>query len=386
MNPIEKALPPKFTDSEVADIRDKSSSSPTFYEHVIVEKENVTNQILDELGIILNGKIPRNFVITIKGGIGRQSGVFKTCLGHQLALKLDSTFTYNERVGFTINELTDKIKKYGGRKQIFVLDERVRDLKAGAFIRLANIIESCREDQLSFIIIGIPDTTFVRPDYCFERLGESEDEALPKKTIYYSVRKDFENRRHYRGFLRWNVTELSDENWKAYWDEYMVHKKAHQEKAKRQELTGFDFKKHANALMKSDSFKDCINYDNGKLKKQLVKNLVYLNFPDVTNEERKMIYNECVFTYKFEDFEEIEEINPDTVPQFRANNKFIVEFGCGHKHGQVVLENKPESLAMFRDWNTSVGTRGDKSKCWKCYLDNLRNSSGESEDEGDGKQ
>ena len=374
----EKALPPKFTDSEVADIRDKSGSSPTFYDYVIVEKENVTGQILTELDTILNGKIPRNFVIMIKGGIGRQSGIFKSCLGHQLALKLDPTFTYEERVGFTINELTDKIKKYGGKKQIYVLDERVRDLKTGAFIRLANIIESCREDQLSFIVIGIPDTNFVMPDYCFERLGESDDDELPKKTVYYSVRKDFENKRHYRGFLRWNITELSDKQWGEYWNEYMTHKKVHQERAKKQELTGFDFKKHSNALMKSNEFRGCIDFDRGKLKKQLVKNLVYLKFPDVTNEERKMIYSECTFTFDFDDFGG-NEIPDGDLPVFKVNDKYLVKYKCGHTHGQVIIGNDSNHIATYIKWNDSVGGSGNRSQCWNCYLRNLEKLKSESD-------
>lgn len=292
-----KYLPPKFEDSEIADIRDKLRSSPSFHEYVIRKKENSTEIIMKELFNILNGKIPRNFVISIKGGIGRQSGVFKSALGHQLALSLDPTFTFRERVGFTVNEINDKLKEFGKTKQIFVLDEKVRDLKRGALVRLANIIESCREVQVSFILIGIPDTEFVNPDYCFERLSESDDKSLPKKTIYYSVRKDFESRRFYRGFIKWNIVELEDNEWGEYWKEYMVGKRLHQEKALKQELTGFNFKKHAVDLMRLDAFEECILM-NGKINKGKVKSMVYTKFPDITNNERKMIYDEVCFLYE----------------------------------------------------------------------------------------
>ena len=286
-----------------------ASANPSFY-RVIRMKLDITNIIKQELRDILYGKIPRNFVINIKGGlIGRQTGVFKSAFGCQLALELDPTFNVKERVGLTYEMLLQKIRKYAKRKQIFLLDERVRDFKMSAELRLANIIESCRERQLCFILCGVPELHFTFSDYHFERLGESSDDYMNKvvtingekiltgqKTVAFLVKKITESKKNYRGYIKHNITSLEDKKWRKFWAEYMLLKREHQQKAVVSELTAFDFKKEAQALMNSKEFNDCFKED--KLIRGVLRNLIYSKYPDNTKEEREMIYWEILRHYK----------------------------------------------------------------------------------------
>lgn len=297
-------LPIQFTETEKMDITDLASANPSFM-NVWQNKVNLTDVIIPELRNILHGVIPRSFVINIKGFIGRQTGVFKSSFGSQLALDIDPTFNIKERVALNMDMLLEKIKLYANKKQIFLLDERVRDFKQGAELRLANIIESCREKQLCFILCGVPELTFTFSDYHFERLGESSDEYMNKsfkvnneeiisgkKTVYYLVKKITENQRYYRGYLKWNITSLENKKWNDYWSEYMILKRQHQTNAINSSLTGFDFKRESEKLIKSESFKEC--FMNDKLSHQQVKSTVYSMYPDHTIEERRMIYSEVI--------------------------------------------------------------------------------------------
>ena len=114
--------------TEKHDMIDLAKTNQSFYD-VWKQKLDITEYLFSELREIMYGRIPRNFVINIKGNIGRQTGIFKSSMGCQIALDLDPTFNVEERVGFTPNQLLDKIKMYAKTKQIYLLDERVRDFK-----------------------------------------------------------------------------------------------------------------------------------------------------------------------------------------------------------------------------------------------------------------
>jgi hypothetical protein len=313
-------LPIQLSETEKMDIIDLAKANTSFYE-VWKNKIEISQVILSELRNILYGPIPRNFVVNIKGNIGRQTGVFKTSFGCQLALTLDPTFNVEERMGFTPQQLLAKIKKYATRRQVFVLDERVRDFKLSGEQQLANIIESCRERQLCFVLIGVPEQAMTFSDYHFERLGESGDEYLTneidlngdkvmtgKKTVYYLVRKITESRKLYRGYIRWNITPLTDRKWFTFWTGYMIDKREHQQKAIERTLTGFNFHQEAVHIMKSEDYDKCLDYD-AKLIKGKLRNIIYMKYPDNTNSERKMIFDEVIYMHtKF--LEKIESPKP----------------------------------------------------------------------------
>jgi hypothetical protein len=76
----------------------------------------------------------------------------------------------------------------------------------------------------------------------------------------------------------------------------MINKREHQENVIQQRVTLFNYENSAKEIVKSKDFvKYCIN-QKGEFIKAKVKNLVYKKFPDITNEERKMIYVEIVET------------------------------------------------------------------------------------------
>lgn len=293
-------LPIKLNETERRDLIDLARVNRSFYD-VWRYRIDMTDTIFNELLGILHGKIKRNFCIVIKGGIGSQSGVFKSSLGCQLALALDPTFSVKERVSFTPNELIEKVKTYATQRQIFLMDERVRDFKMSAELRLANIIDATRERMLSFILIGIPDSRLTFSTYDFERMGESDDSYLNekinifgeeiytgKKTVFFLAKKVTEFRKAYRGYFKWNITSLKDAKWRAFWEEYMEKKREHQQRAIESSLTGFNFKREAQNVIDDERFQNC--YDpHGRMIKAKVKNLVYEMYPDNTAIERKMI-------------------------------------------------------------------------------------------------
>ena len=295
-------LPINYTRTELLDTTDLCNFNPSFYDNVMSgNKINMTHLILDELNYIMNGAIPRNFVLNFRGLIGRKTGVFKSSFALQLAFMLDPTFNIKERVGFTANKLNELIKKYSTRKQIFFLDEQTHDLKQSASLRLANIIEACRERQLCFILVGVDEMRVKLSDYCFERLGESDDKSLPDKTIFYAIKKIFDNRTIYRGYFKWNVTPLINENWKQVWNEYMIKKTDYEQNATNQSLTGLPIESIALNVYNNKNFKICLKENKqGKLSIEtgILKNLIYKQFPDVTNEERSMLLNEVKLLFR----------------------------------------------------------------------------------------
>ena len=216
-------------------------------------------------------------------------------MGIQLAFRLDPTFDINERVAFTPREMNELVKKHGNRKQVFLLDEQVHDLKQSSEKMMANIIESCRERQLCFILIGVPERYYTFSDYYLERLGESADKHLPRKTVYYTIHKILDEKKTYRGLFKWNITPLTDKKWKAAWKQYMVHKDLHQQQAIEQKLTGFNIELYADNIIKLPAFEECVTDDAiTREKRGYLKTIIFKEYPDMTNDERAMIYHEVI--------------------------------------------------------------------------------------------
>jgi hypothetical protein len=281
--------------TERQDVYELAQTSQSFYQNVMVKKTDLTKTIKDEMSYMLNGRIPRNFILNVRGLIGNHSGVFKSSLGIQLAMELDPTFNVKERLAFTANDLNDKLKQFADRKQIFVLDETLHDLKQSAEMRLANIAESCREKQICLILIGIPERTITFSTYWLERFGESADEFLPKKTVYYLLRKVQEGKKFYRGYIKHNIIQLNNPVWRDIWDEYMIHKSVHQERVIEQQVTAFDFERHAKDLFKKYKNKsNAYMTPKGKIDKPRVKNIILKEFSDITNQERASIQAEFI--------------------------------------------------------------------------------------------
>lgn len=289
-----KYLKPKFTQSEIKELSRLSYVNSSFRDYVMGKKrEDWTDILMEELDSIVNSKFPKNFVLNIKGGIGRQMGIFKSALGLQIALKLKPDFNPLTHCAQTYVEINRLVKKHATRGDLFVLDEQVRDLKRSQMLHLMNIIESCRERQISFIIIGVPETLRTVSDYMLERFGESDDEHLPAKTVYYSVRKRGSDANFYYGFFRWNITPLSDPKWSSIWEQYMQSKSHHQERVIDGTVGQFDFVTYTKEIMSSEDF-NFLEYltDRGKANKPKIKNLVYKHYPNVTHEERRMVSTE----------------------------------------------------------------------------------------------
>lgn len=295
-------LPIEPFELEILDWESMGIIHESFRVNIIEKPKNVTDIIYDEiLNNILNAKIPRSFVIVINGKIGRKTGILKTALGIQYALKMaeesNIEIDLNKHLAFTPDELCEKIEKYGSgidkRRIIWILDERIRDKKRGAYMRLANVIESCREKQFCFILIGVPESEFTIQDYSFERLGESSDFFLPNKTVYFAVDKKVETAKNYIGYIKYNLIPLTDKKWGYFWNkEYMPLKQQHEENVIGQRVSMVNIDDRAISVIKSNEFKEFLNIsiDEGRtLTKSQIRLFVYKKYPDLTVDERDMI-------------------------------------------------------------------------------------------------
>lgn len=256
-------------------------------------RNDITIDFLRDLRYRLFGKIPRNWVVNVQGLIGTPAGVFKSALGLNIARATDPTFNLNtltERVAFTPHQLIQLVEHYGAKKQVFVLDEHIHDLKFSAQYQLQNIVEQCREHQLCFVFCGVPKDTYTFSTYVLERCDESRDEYLPKKRVRFLVRRPDTNR--FRGVVIWDIPPLGiDKEWTAIWDKYMVLKNEHQLRVKKGQISGFDFKSASHYFIEHIGTYLIMNkLGEYKVNRAMLEMDIYHRHPDLTNQERKFVY------------------------------------------------------------------------------------------------
>ena len=301
-------------------------------------KQDWTDKVLMDLRYKLYGKIPRNFLVNIKGLIGSQTGIFKSTMGLQIALSLDPLFNLNERVAFSINQLLDKVKRYTeynlcnaclykfkhdyngtyeilqekGKKcdncdntsdaivlltkMIFFLDEQTRTLKVGGLVRLSNLVDTCRQRQICFITCGVEQYDLNFTTYNLQRIQESHDDYLPKKVVRYGVYDD--DRKIFYGYFKWNIIPLSDPYWSSFWEGYSKMKTDFQRIAISQQTQSQKFEDYAEEIMDSEDFVKCFRYTKkGErlMQSSMVRNLIFKRFPDLVENDRENILAEIKF-------------------------------------------------------------------------------------------
>jgi len=292
---------------------------------------------MDDLQYRLNGKIPRNFLLNIKGLIGTPTGIFKSTMGLQIAFALDPNFNLKQRVAFSVNQLLDKIKEnteynlcglccfnftkgYKGTyetidlkkeikcdncdnvatntilltKLIFFLDEQTQTLKTGGMIRLANIVDTVRQRQICFITCGVEAYDFHFITYELRRVQESDDDYLPAKQVRYVV---FDPERDlYYGYYRWDITPLTNPKWKEIWSEYSTMKSEFQRIAMSGQISQMDFDDYATEVINSEDFSQCFRMTQAGRKTfqpSIAKMMVFKFYPDFTRDEREMVLS-CI--------------------------------------------------------------------------------------------
>lgn len=236
--PIEKAM-----------IEDLYRREPSFKRAL---SRDWTKTVWDELNFRFNGKIPRNFVLNIRGLVGTPTGIFKSAMGLCIAKAIDPTFNIQERVAFTSNELNIKVKQHAKRKQVFFKDEEVHDLKESQMIKLQNIVEGCREEQMCFIMCGVPKEYRTFSTFILERLDETHDDYLPRKKVRYLIRDPESDT--FLGHFIMEIPPLVEKDgsqsaWGAFWAEYMLLKKAYQDRVRFESVTDFNYEHYAKELL-----------------------------------------------------------------------------------------------------------------------------------------
>lgn len=300
-----------------------------------------TKIVIDDLQYRLNGKIPRNFVVNISGNVGTPTGIFKSSMGLQIALHLDPTFTLQQRVAFSVNQLLEKLQDYSEyklcnkcfldfsktwrgdyeyysrkdkkdiecdnceriaqtdvllRKMIFFLDEQTKTLKQSGLIRLSNIIDTGRQRQICFITCGVDQYGMNFTTYNLRRVQESHDDYLPEKKVRYAVYDD--DRSIYYGYFDWDITPLTNLDWKSFWSEYSKMKTEFQRIAIAQRIQSENYEDMAEKVMNHPDFIKCFHQQkNGQqvLRSRLVASLIEKIFSDITNQSRSNILSEIKF-------------------------------------------------------------------------------------------
>jgi len=255
-------------------------------------KNDWTQIMKDDLNYRLNGQIPRNWVVNIRGLIGTPTGIFKSALGMCWARMLDPTFNIAERVAFTPAELNKKVKQYSDRKQVFFMDEQVHDLKESQMLKLQNIVESCREQQMCFIFCGVPKQYKTFCTYLLERFDETEDDYLPQKRVRYMVRNPETD--EFRGFIKYDIPVLNDEqgkltDWGVFWEEYMVKKTEHQNRVKFESITSFDYEHYAKDFLDEYGHEHLLKVTSKgdtRIDMTLLGMAVRKKYADFTNQEK----------------------------------------------------------------------------------------------------
>jgi hypothetical protein len=330
--------------AEVVQIQAMLQQNISFYK---VFQEDWTKIVLDDLNNRINGKIPRNFLVNIGGLIGTPTGIFKSTLGVQLAMHLDPLFNLQQRVGFSINQLLDKVRdnseyylcnkchyeferSYQGTyevhpveseercnncenmadklilltKMIFFLDEQTKTLKQGGLVRLQNLADTCRQRQISFITCGVEQYGMHFTTYQLQRIQESSDDYLPAKRVRFAVYDD--SRDIYYGFFQWDITPLTDPTWHKVFVEYSKMKTNFQRVAIAQQTQAINFEEYAEEIINSEDFQKCFKLlKNGSkiLQTALVRNVIYQKFPDYTAQDRENILSQI----KMEIYQEQED-------------------------------------------------------------------------------
>lgn len=284
----------EHTPAERDDLIDLAMNYPSVKQAI---KNDLTMEFLHDLMYRLYGKIPRNWVVNIQGLVGTPTGIFKTALGLNIARATDPSFNINtiaQRVAFTPHQLIRLVGEYGTRKQVFVVDEHIHDLKFSAEYQLQNIVEQCREQQLCFVFCGVPKDTYTFSTYVLERCDESSDSYLPKKRVRYLLRKPDSDR--FRGVVIWDIPPLQiDKEWTALWEKYMELKREHQEKVKKGQISGYDFKSASKYFIDNiDSYMTYTASGMQKVNRGLLEMDIYSRYPDLTNQERRFIYTSII--------------------------------------------------------------------------------------------
>jgi DNA polymerase III delta prime subunit len=258
-------------------------------------KKDWTQIVRDDLHYRLHGRIPRNWVLNIRGLIGTPTGIFKTSMGLCFARELDPTFNVAERVAFTPADLNNKVKQFADRKQIFFMDEQIHDLKESQMLKLQNTIESCREKQMCFILCGVPKEYKTFSTYLLERFDETTDEILPRKSVRYLVRNPETD--EFRGVITKEIPVLNNQDgsltdWGVFWAEYMELKTAHQNKILHSDsLTGFDYEGKAKELLEEgyDQYLKVTKSGVNRLDMSLLGMAARKKFADFTQQEKQDI-------------------------------------------------------------------------------------------------
>lgn len=257
-------------------------------------KKDWTQIVHDDLNYRLHGAIPRNWVLNIRGLIGTPTGIFKTSMGLCYARSLDPTFNIEERVAFTPAELNKKVKLYADRKQIFFMDEQIHDLKESQMLKLQNIVESCREQQMCFVFCGVPKEYKTFSTYLLERFDETPDDILPKKSVRYLVRNPETD--EFRAFVVKEIPVLNNQDgsltdWGLFWKEYMKLKTNHQDRVRFDSITSFDYEAYAKEILAEgyDGFLKTTKKGLVKLDMSLLGMAVRKKFADFTQQEKQDI-------------------------------------------------------------------------------------------------
>ena len=294
---------------EADNLRDMVIDYPSF-KNVFKTTKNYTIEIIQNIKKRLSGKIKQNFILNISG----LSGTGKTTAGILIGIDVFPNFDVNKHLAFSNEELLDKAEQYSERGAVFVRDEISRTLRFRSQIEVEQLIETNREQQLCFILIGVPEDIVSSTHYALESVDWDENSEVNRFALKHT------KTHKYRGAFLIALPKNKQHKFYTEWNKYMKRKVSFQQKVRNRMVERFDPTEKAREFTQTENYKICfklntkgnIQLNKGKLQVELFK-----KYSSLTNEERRMISTEINLLY------EQSMLSMDAINHTKKKNKKI---------------------------------------------------------------
>lgn len=276
------------------------------FKNVFNVKRNYTEPLTEEIDKRINGVIPKNIVLAVRG----LQGTAKTTCSMLIAVASFPNFDVRKHLAFTNEELLQKIIDYSERKAFFIRDENPYSLRHRSQLELDAVMETNREFQLSFIIVGVGDLIPDSTHFVLESVDMDEINMVSRFAV-----KDNKLRTYRGAFLIALPKDKKHKFWKQ-WKIYSEMKTEFQKKVRERNIEGFNPTEIAMEFVKTGEFKDCFTQTKSgdiKLNKSKLKVELFKKHNNFTNDERAMIQTEVqtVISTGIHTFSTLTEVKED---------------------------------------------------------------------------
>lgn len=261
---------------------DEYEINPTFNRVMGKNAVNLSNLFWADLYQRLNNKNMNNFFTIFIFG---EQGTFKSGIGLDIAQKL-SINGFN--ITFSDEQLRNAVK-HSEPGEIFIRDETQKTYGIGSEQLISNIenfVYQLRERQNSFIFICPENIAPAGFHYYLRTLFVIEELKLVKCAVINPKTNN------YLGYIWFDLRESWDNE---IWKQYKGMKNKFLNQVISNDYDKFSIEEYAEELLSKESFNlDDYRDNKGIIIPQFIKNYVYQNSGNLTNDLMKMVYNHII--------------------------------------------------------------------------------------------